>query len=314
MLKALTPFVPLLLLFPGCITGVVIDERMAVDERGEVERSLTIEVMTDGDPSEAKATLEKSVLPREPEWGSVEMEKTKNGYAVRAKGRFERLRETGFDRYLRRSMRFEVRRGFPFIGYELSVTFGSIPSERRKATAELVVEVVEGELERISGPLPPEGRARLKDGVIELLKAPARDSGEVEEKIRRFRELVAEVSPAELGDEELDRIAGEVRRAMERELPRRLRERGLIGIVEHDPEHRLAVRMPGEVIETNGEISGDEVIWRVTGEDYSERPFRAYARSRKLNLPALIAAVVAGAAACAAIAILIVRRSRGEYS
>lgn len=314
MFRALIFFLPLLLLIPGCITGVVIEERMAIDERGGVERSLAVEVRTDGDPGEAKEALERSALPREPEWEKVEMRRTEKGYEVRAKGRFGRLRETRFDRYLRRSMRLEVRKGFPFIGYELSVTFGSIPTERVETTAELVVEVVEGELERISGPVPPERRSRLKEGVEELLRSPARDSEEVESKIRRFRELVAEASPVELSGDDLDRIVGEVRRAMERELPRRLKEKGLVGIVEHDPEYCLAVRMPGRLVEANGEAFGDEVRWRLTAEDYSRSPFRAYARSRRLNLPALIAAVVAGAAACAAIAILIARRGGVEHS
>jgi hypothetical protein len=278
-------------LLAGCITSVLITEETIIEPSGAAQRSVLISVMTDGkDVEEAKEALEKSVLPKGPGWES-EIKRAKNGYLFLANARFDRIGSTPFDEYLRKPITFKLIRGFPFIRYEYSEDFASLLDLRVSVTAEIIETTVMEELDQIAGPIPPDRWEGLRKEIRRIVESiyKGKDNDKIEAEFRKAIETA-------LGDRLADSSFKAIRKKVEQALSEReglkLEEMGLVGIVEFHPEYRITLQMPGEVIETNGEIDGNVVIWQVDEERYNLGGFKAYAYSRRLNLPALILVLV----------------------
>ena len=281
----------------GCIRSVIITEETAIEPSGAAQRKVTIRVMTDGkNVEEAKEVLGKSVLPEGPGWRKS-MRREGSGYLFFAEARFDRLGSTPFDEYLHKPISFKLTRGFPFIKYEYSEEFASLSELKASVTADIVETTLTEELERIAGPIPPDRWKRFRQELHRMIKSAYMGKMKGDELKTDFRKAVAEAIGESIDDATLNAISQKVEKALSEKGETRMKEEGLIGIVEHDPDYNISLNMPGKLVEANGEINGNTVRWKIGSEMYNSAGFKAYAYSRRLNLPALILLVVVVVAA-----------------
>ncbi|HID56762.1 TPA: hypothetical protein EYP37_09560 [Candidatus Poribacteria bacterium] len=312
--------IPLLLTIwmSGCIRSVIITEEISVEPSGAARRKVTVKVTTDGkNVEEAKEVLERSVLPEEPGW-SKSMRREGNGYLFSAEARFDRLGSTPFDEYLHKPISFKLIRSFPFIKYEYSEEFASISELKASVTADIVEAALTEELDRIAGPIPPDRWERFRRKLDGMIKSAYMGEVKGDELKAEFRRTIEEAIGRGIDDATFNAISRKIERAISEKGEARMRQEGLIGIVEHDPDYEISLAMPGKLVGTNGEIEGDKVRWRIESETYNIGGFKAYAYSRRLNLPALILFVMVVMAAIMAGVTLVYRRrssagSGGEF-
>ncbi|MCD6507713.1 hypothetical protein J7M22_13980 [Candidatus Poribacteria bacterium] len=294
----------------GCIRSVTITEEIAIEPSGAARREVMIKVMTDGKKvGEARETLEKSVLPEGPGWRKS-MRREGNGYLFSAEARFDRFGSTPFDEYLHKPINFKLVRSFPFIKYEYTEEFASISELKASVTADIIETALIEELDRIAGPIPPDRWERFKQELRHMIRSAYMREMEGDDLKAEFRKALEKAIGGSIDDATFNAITRKVEKALFEKNEAKLKEEGLVGIVEYEPDYSISLSMPGRLIRTNGEIRGDTVRWEIESRKYNSGGFKAYAYSRRLNLPALILLVVVIIAAIMAGVTLRYKRDR----